>query len=761
MESKNKSLLKGYSFYTILLLILAAGIWLSLYFGQSFMGSAPTTDKAGGTFQAFSVFTSGVQHHLTSSIGLLLLQILIILTVARIMGWVFTQFRQPAVIGEIVAGILLGPTLFGMVWPEGFNFLFPGNSLDSIELLSQFGLILFMFVVGMELSLNDIKEQFHNSLIVSHAGIFIPFILSFPVTLLVYPQVSVGGNPPFLPFLLFVGIAMSITAFPVLARIISDQRLNGTPIGKMALSTAAMGDISAWLFLAAIVAITQSGSMSSSLFNLLFLMVYLLIMFGLFRPLFKVMGKIYDNSEVVSRPMVGIIFILLIVSSYATELLSMHALFGAFIMGLIMPEDEKFRHIITQKIEDVSLMLFLPLFFVASGLKTQLGLIDSEWMWLLLALFTIVAVVGKVGGTYLAARSTGHKPKESLYLGAFMNTRGLMELVVLSIGLQLGVLPPAVYAVLVLMTIITTVMTQPLISFISLMYKLQKKHSETLKAIKSCYEGGRVLLSFGRPESGVLLLRVTDLLLRRGECAPQIKALHITPDVDISPQHAEAVYESNFAAIIRESKHLKLSLTPQHEISQQIERVVIDELHLGYDMLMVGGGINLSAQQKDRAASKYRRSLERRLGKLPVMTGETLLAMRNILRDKMDFFVRNATCSVGIFVDRDYKHPTNVLMLTDSTSDKKLLPYARTFAQNAGAALSILPSNAGAEIPVDMLRSDETQLNYNPIPDASVLQSYDFMIVSYDHWKRLMSDTTDLLNIIPSTVILNICQFNA
>ena len=422
-------------FYIFILLISVAALWGTLYFGESLTPSTlrPTTEGAMTLRGAFADFQTSVSHHADSTIGVLLLQILIILIAARAMGWLFRKVHQPAVIGEIVAGILLGPSLFGRVAPETFDALFPASSLSNVQLLSNFGLILFMFAVGMELRLGDIRKQLRSSIIISHTGIFIPFVLSLPLSYTIYSDYA-AGLTDFTPFALFIGIAMSITAFPVLARIIQENNLQRTHLGKLSLSTAAAGDITAWLMLAAIIAIAQSGSLMSTGYNLLFLIVYLLVIFGIIRPLFRAAGKVYNNTEVISHGMVGTIFILLLLSSYITELLSMHALFGAFMLGLVMPEDLSFRKIVTDKIEDVSLMLFLPLFFVSSGLQTELGLIDSPERWALLGVFTLIAVVGKVGGTYISARASGESPRNSIFLGAFMNTRGLMELVVLGIA---------------------------------------------------------------------------------------------------------------------------------------------------------------------------------------------------------------------------------------------------------------------------------------------------------------------------------------
>ena len=325
-------------FYIVILLASVAALWGTLQLGEALTPTAlrPTEDVATLS-SAFGDFSTSVTHHVHSTIGVLLLQILIILLAARLMGWVFRKMRQPAVIGEIVAGILLGPSLFGRVSPELFGALFPAESLPNIQLLSNFGLILFMFAIGMELRLGDIRRQLKSSLIISHAGIFIPFALSLPLSYAIYTEYA-SSLTDFTPFALFIGIAMSITAFPVLARIIQENHLQRTHLGKLSLSTAAAGDITAWLMLAAIIAISPEWKCLDTGYNLLFLIAYLLVMFGIIRPLFRVAGKVYNNTEVISHGMVGVIFILLLLSSYITELLSMHALFGAFMLGLVMPE---------------------------------------------------------------------------------------------------------------------------------------------------------------------------------------------------------------------------------------------------------------------------------------------------------------------------------------------------------------------------------------------------------------------------------------
>lgn len=743
-----------YVFYVIVLLASVVALWGTLQLDEALTPThlRPVQARETTVTSTFSDFSSSVMHHIHSTIGVLLLQILIILLVVRVMGWIFRKLRQPAVIGEIVAGILLGPSLFGRVAPDLFSSLFPIESLPNIQLLSNFGLILFMFAIGMELRLGDIRRQLKSSLIISHTGIFVPFALSLPLSYTIYTEYA-SGLTSFMPFALFIGIAMSITAFPVLARIIQENHLQRTYLGKLSLSTAAAGDITAWLLLAAIIAISQSGSVWSTGYNLLFLIGYLLVMFGIIRPLFRVAGKVYNNTEVISHGMVGVIFILLLLSSYITELLSMHALFGAFMLGLVMPEELSFRKILTDKIEDVSLMLFLPLFFVSSGLQTELGLIDSWATWGQLGLFTLVAVVGKVGGTYFAARCSGQGAKDSLYLGAFMNTRGLMELVVLGIGYEMKILPPTIYAVLVLMTVVTTVMTMPLVHLINVCIRLRERRCSHITPLDK-QAGAKVLLSFGRPSSGATLLHLTNQLLRRGEAHPNVTALHITTDHDITSIEADKFYQDSFRPILRVAEELKQPLDTDYIVADEVEATILNKLTSErYNLLIVGAGVRLSSDEDDRKASTMRQHLSRVMGTLPMRTTESLLSIHSMLRDKMAFFVHRAPCSVGILLSRSTALPKYILLCVHSASDLRLLPYARTMAENNRAHLRIALSSSIAR---DSFTSHpgEELLHLDKL--GSLTAECDFVVVSYTYWQETFDTCEELLTQLPSTLILHL-----
>lgn len=741
--------------YALLFFLFAGGIG---YIAHLAAERYPTdvTPNQSTLRDAFGIFRQSVEHHLTSTIGLLLLQIVVILVVARAVGALFRRLGQPAVIGEICAGIMLGPSLLGRLFPEAFEAIFPASSLGNIELLSNFGLILFMFVVGMELRLSDIKKRLVSSVVISHAGIFVPFALSLPVSYYIYEQYATGQTT-FLSFALFVGIAMSITAFPVLARIVQERGLHRKPLGQLSLATAAASDITAWIMLAGIIAISQSGSLLSMVYNMGFFALYLVVMFGIIRPIFRVAGKVYDNTEVISHTMTGSIFLLLLLSAWATELLSMHALFGAFVLGLVMPEDVSFRKVITDKIEDVSLLLFLPLFFVSSGLQTELSLIDGVDMWMMLGLFTLIAVVGKVGGTYISARSTGETPRNSLYLGAFMNTRGLMELVVLSIGREMGILSPRLYVVLVLMTVITTVMTMPMIQCINAINNWQDRRKQRRSQLQR--QDYKALISFGRPSTGLSLSRLGYQLLRRGTDCPQLTAIHITADEDISTVDAEKYYEDNFRPILDEAAVRGVPITTEYLISSEVESLIVDKLRKEqYNLLIVGAGLRLSKGSSDLQASHMHRHLSSRMGGGALSATESLLALRMLLRDKMSYFIKHAPCSVAIFLGQDYRPPSRILVRLFTESDLKLLSYARSLAENNGATLSVQipPSSSLSAEQCPLHPGEEIQEASDDTHPSEMCQQGDFLVISWSEWQRSFDHNEAVAQCLPQTLILSL-----
>ena len=397
---------------------------------------------------------------------LLLVQIGVVLVAARLVGLLFRYFKQPQVVGEMVAGILLGPSLLGWAAPEISAQLFPAASLGFLNSLSQVGLLIFMFLVGVELDPRLLRGKSHTALVTSHASIVAPFFLGALLSLFLYPRLSHDGVT-FTGFALFMGAAMSVTAFPVLARILGERGLLKTRVGTVAIACAAVDDVTAWCILAGVVAVVRSGSGATSLWLTVGgSAAFVAVMVVGIRPVLASVEGAFHRRGKLTQDLLGLILLLGLASAWVTEYVGIHALFGAFLAGAIMPKGERFVHALTEKLEDVTVVLLLPLFFAFTGLRTAFGLVQGAEMWGYAALIILVAVAGKWGGSTLAARFSGMTWREAGAVGVLMNTRGLMELVILNIGLDIGVISPALFAMMVLMALVTTFMTAPLLEWI-------------------------------------------------------------------------------------------------------------------------------------------------------------------------------------------------------------------------------------------------------------------------------------------------------
>jgi Kef-type K+ transport system membrane component KefB len=396
----------------------------------------------------------------------LLVQIGVILVASRLVGFLFRKIHQPQVMGEMVAGILLGPSLLGWAAPGIFNAVFPSESLGYLNSLSQIGLLLFMFLVGLELDPKILRGHGRTALITSNVSIIVPFLSGSLLAYFLYPRLS-DDSVPFTGFALFLGTAMSITAFPVLARILTERNLLRTPLGAVAIACAAINDVTGWIILAGVVLVVRAAGAATSLWLTLFgTLVYVLLMFLLIRPGFHKLEELFEKRGRINQNMLALMLLLVLVSALTTEWLGIHALFGAFLAGAIMPKKYRFVHAVTEKLNDAAVVLLLPIFFAFTGLRTSIGLVSGAEMWFYCGLIILVAISGKFGGTTLSARLTGMSWREAGALGILMNTRGLMELVLLTIGLDIGVISPALFAMLVLMSLITTFMTSPILEWV-------------------------------------------------------------------------------------------------------------------------------------------------------------------------------------------------------------------------------------------------------------------------------------------------------
>lgn len=444
-------------FYLLLLLCCGAGIAITLQLGAALpdqVASAP--DTTASTW-------AGLLTNLDSPLSHLFIQLTVIIIVSRLLSRLFKVLGQPAVIGEMAAGILLGPSLLGLFAPGLFAFIFPADSLDTLKLLSQIGICLFMFTVGMQLNTTHLRHSAQAAIAVSHTSILFPYLLGVLLAYALYQQLADPGTA-FIPFALFMGIAMSITAFPVLARIIHERDLAQTPLGNTAISCAAIDDITAWSLLAFVIAIAQASGFGSSLLTIGLTLLFAVLMLGGLRPRLPRWLKADAEQQEISQATLAAILCLVVAASLCTEIIGIHALFGAFLVGVIMPNTNNFRARVNLRVESVSAILLLPLFFTFTGLRTQIGLLEGWHDWLLCLLIIAVATLGKLGGSAVAARLAGMPWHTALQLGALMNTRGLMELIVLNIGYDLGILSPRVFTMMVIMALVTTLLTSPLLS---------------------------------------------------------------------------------------------------------------------------------------------------------------------------------------------------------------------------------------------------------------------------------------------------------
>jgi Kef-type K+ transport system membrane component KefB/nucleotide-binding universal stress UspA family protein len=393
---------------------------------------------------------------------LVLVQVLLVIALSRLMGVGCRTIKQPLVIGEIIAGIMLGPSLLGLISPATASFLFPSSTLPFLNVLSQIGLIFFMFLIGLELNPKYLKGQLNIAILTSHVSIIVPFALGSLLALFLYPLVS-NSSVSFTAFALFLGAAMSITAFPVLARIITENNLQGSKLGTLALTCAAVDDVTAWCLLALAIAVTRTNSIVGAFPTIIESIIYIAFMVTVGRWFLQKLAIHYRRTGRLSQLVLAGIYMGVVISALITELIGIHLIFGAFLLGAVMPKNASFVREIAEKTEDFVLIFLLPVFFAYSGLQTEIGLLNRPELWLLCAAVLAVAILGKYLGTYVAARVSGIEKRDASALGWLMNTRGLTELIVLNIGLSYGVISPLLFTMLVIMALVTTFMTSPLL----------------------------------------------------------------------------------------------------------------------------------------------------------------------------------------------------------------------------------------------------------------------------------------------------------
>jgi Kef-type K+ transport system membrane component KefB len=395
-----------------------------------------------------------------SPLTIFLVQVIIIVTLCRSMGFLFRYLKQPAVIAEVITGILLGPSVCGHI--PGFTAtIFPKSSLDTFGVFANFGLIIFMFIVGMELNPRVMTYHWKKSLLISATAMIAPFVLGIGTSYVVYITAT-DQDVPYSSFLLFVGVSLSITAFSILARILTDKKLLHHKIGIIAMSSAAVDDVTAWCVLALVISIVQSKGTLSALYTVLVLIGFVTFMGLVVRPLLaRVVGTRGEGNHI-RLPSIVVVLVLVFTSAWFTEIIGVHAIFGGFVVGVVTPRRKKFAALLTERIEDIIVVVFLPLYYTFSGLRTNIGLVNTAKDWGLVLLIIVTVCIGKIGGASIASRIMKNTWRESFALGILLNTKGMIELIVLNIGLDIGVLNQKVFTMFVLMALFSACATTPL-----------------------------------------------------------------------------------------------------------------------------------------------------------------------------------------------------------------------------------------------------------------------------------------------------------
>ncbi|MBA5648487.1 cation:proton antiporter [Bacteroides fragilis] len=718
---------KNYLIYAVMLLLFGALIYMAIEEGDRFShhAVASSTVAEDTPFTMFCQFVTDNLHH---PLSILLIQIIAVLLMVRLFGFLFKHIGQPGVIGEIVAGIVLGPSVLGYFFPDVFQALFPPESLTNLELLSQVGLVLFMFVIGMELDFSVLKNKINETLVISHAGILVPFFLGIVASYWIYEEYA-AAQTAFLPFALFIGISMSITAFPVLARIIQERNMTKTSLGTLAIASAANDDVTAWCLLAVVIAIAKAGTFASALYAIGLTALYIIIMFMVVRPFLKKVGEVYANQEVINKTFVALILLILIISSTLTEIIGIHALFGAFMAGVVMPPSIGFRKVMMEKVEDIALVFFLPLFFAFTGLRTEIGLINSPALWGVCLLLITVAVAGKLGGCAVAARLVGESWKDSFTIGTLMNTRGLMELVALNIGYEMGVLPPSIFVILVIMALVTTFMTTPLLHLVERVFaRREERLSAKLKLV----------FCFGRPESGRSLLSIFFLLFGKKMKAAQVVAAHFTVGTDLNPLNAEQYARDSFSLVDEKATELGLSVENRYRVT---DKLVQDMIRLARkerpDMFLLGAG------------SKYR----------PDTAGSNGVLWLSLFRDKIDDVMEQVKCPVAVFVNRGYSGSSPVSFVLGGVIDAFLLTYLESMLEGGAQVHLFLfdtDDEAFRQSTDPILAKYSSQIRTQPFSGAANLTSAakdGLLVMSHLSYTKL-SEEEEVFRDLPSLLVI-------
>ena len=597
-------------------------------------------------------------------------QIGLIVALSRFLGWTFSRLQQPLVMGEMIAGILLGPSVFGWLFPNAAAAVFAPASIGYLNILSQVGVVFFLFLVGLELNPNLLRNRGRAAIVISNMSIIAPFALGFGLTYYLYPRLF-DRSTHFGSAALFIGAAMSITAFPVLARILTERNLSRTRLGAITITCAAVNDATAWWILAFIIAYAQISG-GHGVPHVVWLVcigtVYVLLMFFVVRPFLRRLEVIYDRQNHLSQNLVSLIFLLILASAYTTEALGIHALFGAFLMGAVMPKGTQFVRHLSEKLEDFVVVFLLPIFFAYTGLHTRLGLLNNGGLWFDTALIVFVAFAGKIGGATFAARICGMEWRESTAIGILMNTRGLMELVILNLGRDMGIIPDKVFAMMVLMALITTAMTTPLLNWVYPRHLRLGSRTEPAGSAPAF----TVLIPVSLPKSGAPLVQLADMFIGGPDASGKVVALHLRRPADHPTyrsglDEAENQFDESLAPLLAQARNRGLPVEPVSFISRDVAADISPQWRARH-------GIGASE-----------------LVILVLMGFHKPVFSRGILGGTVHRVLNICPADVAIFVDRGFRQARKILVpYLGSVHDRLALNLAAKMARNSDALVTVL-----------------------------------------------------------------------
>lgn len=627
------------------------------------------------------VVTNVVEHQVTHAIEnemlLLLVQVALILGLSRAMGMLFARMRQPQVVGEMVAGIMLGPSVLGAICLHFHSnlqqMLFPpGTSMELLNLFSELGVIFFLFLVGLEFEMDLVKNRGRSTVFTALSSIAVPFVLGMGVALFLERR-GLFGDVPRLPAALFVGAAMSVTAFPVLARILTERNLHKTRLGVAAIAAAAINDVAAWVILAFVVAIAHSATNSgggggkwNALRTVILAGGFAALMLVFVRPFLKRLQLIYDRQGRLSQNVIAVVFLLILASAWCTERIGIHAMFGAFLLGVVMPKGTQFVRHVTEKLEDFTVVFLLPIFFAYTGLKTQLGLLNEPLLWLFALLILAAACLGKFGGAAAVARAFGSTWREASAIGILMNTRGLVELVILSVGLQFGVINDKVFAIMVVMALITTFMTTPLLYWIYPPHLLEQEAKEIALRAPEAKKPYTILIPVAAPKSAGSLLRLADLISGPGRPDRRFYALHLRKPTD-RPEFRSGLREAQQAPADETFRTL-MATAESHQIP--VEMISFMSRNVPRDIARIA-----VERQADLVLIGFHQ---------PVFS-------RSLLGGTVRRILTTVSTDVAVLVDRGFLGAQRVLVpFLGGRHDRLAMEIAGRFAANANAQVTVL-----------------------------------------------------------------------